>query len=119
MLDAIALAPADPALPVAAARDRALASAVAAQIAARLAGGAAPVTSRPTLATAGGLTFLAPTLVSLPPVACARPSWAGVHPLFGYEAPFPFATIVGVSAAQADALAAGADVVHRIGPEPC
>ncbi|HMG64467.1 MAG TPA: aldehyde dehydrogenase family protein [Streptosporangiaceae bacterium] len=112
-LDAIPLAPPDPRLPMAASPDRGRAAATAAFIQAHLAG-AGQLTRRPLLAEAGGATYLAPALVSLPAAPAGEVSWDGGHPLFGLEVPFPFATIMAVSADQAARLSGHADVTHQV-----
>jgi hypothetical protein len=56
------------------------------------------MTRRELVASAGGRTFLAPTLVRL--------AWSPEHPLLAAELPFPFAAVVGVDRARADLCAA-------------
>jgi|HubBroStandDraft_1064217.scaffolds.fasta_scaffold02731_5 hypothetical protein len=116
MLDSIPLAPPDPRLPMAASPDRGRAAAIAAFIQAHLSG-AGRLTTRPVLGTAAGATYLAPTLVGLPAALAKEVSWAGSHPLFGFEAPFPFATIMGTDADQGGRLAGHADITHHVGPD--
>jgi acyl-CoA reductase-like NAD-dependent aldehyde dehydrogenase len=117
-LDGIALRPGQGGLPLTASPDATAARRIAESIDTRLTDGARRLTSRPTLVVCDGLAFLAPTLLELPgpdPADCT-PSWAAQHPLFGFEAPFPIASIVRATAAQAAALARQADIVHRLSP---
>jgi hypothetical protein len=117
-LDGMALRPGRHRLPLTASPDATAARRIADFIDARLTAGARRLTRRPTLASCDGLAILAPTLLELPgpdPADC-EPSWSAQHPLFGFEAPFPVASVVPVTAAQAAALARQADVIHRLPP---
>ena len=137
LLDSISLTPPDPALPQAASPDRDLAARITELIETRI-GGADRITRRPILSLAGPSAYLAPTLVALParpgadlrwadpdllspapelPSPTAGHSRAGPHPLFGFEPPFPFATIMAVSPAQAAGLAEQADIAHHLTPD--
>jgi hypothetical protein len=114
LLDAVPLVPADPQLPLAAWPDRDRAAALEAAIGARLRPGDAKATRRPILAEAGGAAYLTPTLLRLAPARPGDPPAWGRPALLGFEAPFPLASVVAVDDRRAAALAAGADLVHRL-----
>jgi hypothetical protein len=113
LLDSIPLAPADARLPIAASPDADRAAGTAELIMARL-GQAERLTSRPVLSAVAETVYLAPTLVRLPARLAGGRTWAGLHPLFGFEAPFPLATIMQVTAGQAHRLAGQADITHQV-----
>ena len=115
LLDAL---PFDPpgCLPLAASPDPDLAAETAAAVTSRLAAGDQVITSRPLLDDAGGVTYLAPTLIHLAnPAPTEEPDW-GRPPLLGFEAPFPLVTIMRVTGEQQARLTETADVIHRLGP---
>lgn len=115
-LDDIELPPGGHRLPLSASPDAGAARRIAGSIDGRLTGDVRRLTRRPTLVDHDGLAVLAPTLFELPgpDPADREPDWFTQHPLFGFEAPFPVASMVRVTPVQAAALAGQADVVHHV-----
>jgi len=115
-LDDIKLPPDRHRLPLSASPDADAARRIAESVDSRLADGAKRLTRRPTLSVRDGIAVLAPTLIELPGPELdeSRPDWSAQHPLFGFEAPFPVASLVYVTPAQAAALAGHADIVHHV-----
>jgi hypothetical protein len=115
LLDEIPFSPTDLSLPLAACVRAGQAQATHTAIASRLGPEDRIVTRRPIVSHDGPLTYLAPTLIRLadrppegPPLIWQNPS------LLGFEAPFPLATIVRVTADQAAALTQAAGIVHQL-----
>jgi hypothetical protein len=101
-------------LPLAVSRAPELAAATEAAVFSRLAPGDRMLTRRPVLSRAGSLTYLAPTLIRLADQPDRGQLAWGNPALLGFEAPFPLATIIEVSDAQAAALIRTADLVQRL-----
>lgn len=112
-LDAIGFSPPDAALPLASCATAGAATASEAAVRTRLRPGDRRLTRRPIHSRDGHRSYLAPTLIRLADRPADRLAW-GDPALLGFEAPFPLATITRVTAAQAAALTAGADLVHRL-----
>jgi acyl-CoA reductase-like NAD-dependent aldehyde dehydrogenase len=97
LLDVIPFSPSAAGLPLAACVRPQDATATEAAVASRLGPGDRVVTCRPIASRHGHLSYLAPTLIRLADRPHAELGW-GEPPLLGFEAPFPLATIVRLTA---------------------